>query len=283
MPVSPLDLTIVLPVRNEEKNLPGCLEAIGPGFAESVVVVDSSSTDQTVEIARAWGAEVLNFTWDGCFPKKRNWYLRHHPPTTRWVLFLDADEFLTDPFKDELRATLPTAETVGFWLSYTIYFLGKPLKGGYPLRKLALFKVGAGEYERIDEEAWSHLDMEIHEHPVLAGEIGIIRSRIDHRDLRGVSHWVEKHNQYGSWEARRYAKIVEDTAIRRQWTLFQKIKYALLASPFIGPAFFIGCFFLMGGFRDGARGFAWAQLKAGYFTQVYCKIREQSRPVDEGE
>ncbi|RZK41893.1 MAG: glycosyltransferase family 2 protein, partial [Hymenobacter sp.] len=171
-----LDLTIVIPVRNEAANLPGCLEAIGPDLARHIVVVDSSSTDDTVAVAQAMGAEVINFTWNGRFPKKRNWYLQNHSPATTWVLFLDADEHLTPNFKAELRQALSRDEgKVGYWLSYSIYFLGERLKGGYPLRKLALFRVGSGEYERIDEEQWSKLDMEVHEHPTLAGDIGALR------------------------------------------------------------------------------------------------------------
>ncbi len=159
-------------------------------FCRDVVVLDSGSTDGTAEIAREWGVRVLDFQWNGRFPKKRNWFLREHTPATRWVLFLDADEYLTEEFKVEARQALASDRCAGYWLSYTIHFLGCRLVGGYPLRKLALFRVGAGEYERIDEEAWSRLDMEVHEHPVLSGEIGLIRARIDHQDFRGVSHYV---------------------------------------------------------------------------------------------
>jgi glycosyltransferase involved in cell wall biosynthesis len=84
--VKMLDLTIAIPVRNEEKNLPGCLEAIGKHFAEKIVIIDSDSTDQTTDISRRFGADVVNFKWDGKFPKKRNWFLRNHTPTTKWVL-----------------------------------------------------------------------------------------------------------------------------------------------------------------------------------------------------
>jgi glycosyltransferase involved in cell wall biosynthesis len=271
---TPLDLTIVIPAKNEERNLPGCLESIGQNFASEIVVVDSSSTDRTEAITRDAGASYINFEWDGRFPKKRNWFLRNHTPKTNWVFFLDADEYLTPEFKAELRQALASTDHVGFWLSYSIYFLGRPLKGGYPLRKLPLFRVGAGEYERIDEEKWSKLDMEIHEHPVLEGSTGVISARIDHRDYRGVEHWVSKHNEYSSWEAGRIGKVLKDPEVRKQWTFVQKIKYRLIRTPLIGVAFFCGSYFLLGGFRDGARGFAFALLKMGYFTQVYCKIKE---------
>src|SRR5690554_6283051 len=144
-----LDLTIAIPVKNEALNLPGCLQAIGSDLVRRIVVIDSGSTDQTQQVARQFGAEVVDFNWNGKFPKKRNWFLRNHRTTTKWVLFLDADEYLTDEFKAELKEKLGKGENVGYWLNYTIYFMGKKLRGGYPLKKLALFQVGAGEYEQI--------------------------------------------------------------------------------------------------------------------------------------
>jgi len=270
-----LNLTIAIPVKNEQKNLPGCLEAIGSDLAAKIVVIDSSSTDSTPDIAKNAGAEYLNFVWNGKFPKKRNWFLKNHKPDTEWVLFLDADEFLTSDFKSELRNAISedTTET-GFWLNYNIYFLGRPLKGGYPLKKLALFKVGSGEYERIDEEKWSTMDMEIHEHPVLDGEVGEIKSRIDHRDLRGIDSYMQKHNEYASWEAARYMKMRHDDADWKNYTWKQKIKYRLMRTIWLAPVFFIGSFILMGGFRDGKRGYVFAVLKMSYFSQIYTRIKE---------
>lgn len=279
--MTPLDLTIVIPVRNEERNLPGCLGAIGKGFARHVVVLDSGSTDRTIELAREAGVQVLNFDWDGRFPKKRNWYLKNHAPATRWVFFLDADEYLTEDFKQELRKALADSSKVGYWLSYSIYFLGKELKAGYPLRKLALFRTGAGEYERIEENQWSQLDMEVHEHPILRGEVGEVLSKIDHQDFRGVAHYVTKHNDYSSWEAYRFMKTAGNRAGRASWTWKQKLKYSLMRSPLIGPLYFIGTFLVMGGFRDGTRGLSFAILKMAYFTQVYCKIRELEKTFGE--
>lgn len=270
----PLDLTIVIPVLNEERNLPGCLSAIGEGFAKKIVLVDSGSSDSTKDIAQAYGVDVIDFSWNGQFPKKRNWFLRNYTPATKWVLFLDADEYLTDSFKVELNEALLKDDKVGYWLNYTIYFLGKKLKGGYPLNKLALFRVGAGEYERIDEKEWSKLDMEIHEHPILDGEIGKIRSKIDHLDFRGVSHYVNKHVEYANWEASRFLTKLNDASIHQKMTWKQKIKYGLMQSPFIGIVYFFGSFLLLGGFRDGARGLSFAILKMAYFTQVYCRIKE---------
>lgn len=263
-----LDLTIALPTKNEAEILPDCLRAIGKGFARKVVVIDSGSTDKTVEVAENFGATVIDFKWNGRFPKKRNWYLRTHKPDTGWVLFIDADEVVTDAFKEEVDLNLKKTPHNGFWLSYQNYFSGKPLRGGYPLKKLALFRVGKGEYERIEEEAWSHLDMEIHEHPIVEGSTGHIKARIDHRDHRSLKAWQEKHVAYAQWEAHRVKQLLTHPRSAKCFTIPQRIKYLLIRSALIGPVFFLGSFFLMGGFVDGRRGYQWAKLKASYFNDI---------------
>ncbi|PQA53166.1 glycosyltransferase family 2 protein [Siphonobacter curvatus] len=270
-----VDITIAIPVKNEEQNLPHCLDALGKDFAKAIVLIDSGSTDRTRAIAAEYGVDFIDFTWDGKFPKKRNWFLQSGYLQTQWVLFLDADEYVTPAFKEELRQALHQTEKVGFWLNYSIYFMGKQLKGGYPLRKLALFRADAGQYERIEEDAWSKMDMEVHEHPVLQGKVGMIKSKIDHRDFKGISHYVRKHDEYSSWEASRFAKAFQTQEVRKHWTWKQWMKYKLLHSPLIGPAYFLGSFILMGGFKDGSRGLAFSILKTAYFTQIYCKIQEQ--------
>ena len=269
-----LDLTIAIPARNEELNLSLCLQAIGTDFARSVVVIDSLSSDATAEVARSYGAEVIDFLWDGHFPKKRNWFLRHHTPITEWVLFLDADEILTPEVKMDIAATLPGSSHQGFLLSYTNYFLCRRLRGGYPLRKLALFRVGPVEYERIEEDHWSQCDMEVHEHPLVIGSVGLIRSRIDHRDLRGIDSYMRKHNEYAAWEAQRLFMHRQDLHTIVGWKPHQRLKYRLLSSPWGGLAFFLGSFLVMGGWRDGSVGLAFCMLKASYFVQISCRLRE---------
>lgn len=272
---APLNLTIAIPVKNEAQSLAGCLTAIGNDLATAIIIIDSGSTDNTKAIAAAFGTMIIDFNWNGQYPKKRNWYLNIHCPKTKWVLFLDADEYLTEGFKQEMRTVLNKDDKAGYWLNYTVYFMGKRLRGGYPFKKLALFKTGFGEYEKIEEDRWSSLDMEVHEHPVIIGDIGIIRSKIEHRDYRGISHYIRKHNEYADWEAERFLKSFNDEEAAKSWTWKQRLKYKLMQRVFIGPAYFIGSFFIMGGFRDGSRGLAFALLKSSYFTQVYCKIREK--------
>ena len=133
-----IPITIVVPVLDEAENLARCLTRLGR-FSE-VVVIDSGSKDRTVEIAAEAGARVLRFEWDGHYPKKRNWFLLNHTPANDWVLFLDADEFVTDAFCDEVAAAVCDDEVNGFWIQYDNFFLGRRLRHGIPQRKLALFR-----------------------------------------------------------------------------------------------------------------------------------------------
>src|SRR5262249_53010059 len=152
----------IVPVRNEAENLPRCLEKLND--FEEVVVIDSASTDNSAQIARDFGATVLDFRWNGQFPKKRNWCLRNHRFRTEWVLFLDADEVVTPKFIDELRRVTADSGYNGYWVTYHNYFMGRLLRHGDKFRKLPLVRLGRGEFEQIDEHSWSNLDMEVHEH-----------------------------------------------------------------------------------------------------------------------
>ncbi len=269
-----LPVTVVIPTKNEEKNLPQCIEKLGD-FA-AIWVVDSGSTDRTAAIAREANARFIEFDWNGKFPKKRNWVLLNENFDTQWVLFLDADEHISEEFVRELRKTLSDAgDFDGYWLNYTTHFMGGILWRGIPQRKLALIKVGAGLYERIEEDRWSHLDMEVHEHPQLNGRIGEIAARIDHRDFRGIEHFIDRHNAYSTWEAHRWQNISTGTADQRaKLTPRQKRKYANLAKWWWAPAYFVMTYFFKRGFLDGRRGFDYAFLKMVYFHNIRLKIRE---------
>jgi len=269
---SRLPVTVVVPVRNEERNLPRCLSQL-TAF-ESVVVVDSGSTDRTEAIARESGAEYLLFNWDGGFPKKRNWVLLNHRFTTSWVLFLDADEYVTQDFTAELAGVLPTTTHAGFWVQYSNYFLGRELRHGIPMRKLALIRVGAGLYERIEEDRWSGLDMEVHEHPIVKGSLGSLRSRIEHNDYKGLHAYIARHNDYSSWEASRFVQLEKTPAAWADFTPRQRRKYGSLTRWWLAPAYFLNSYIWKLGFLDGFPGFAFAAMKAIYFFQIRLKINE---------
>jgi glycosyltransferase involved in cell wall biosynthesis len=265
-------LTIVVPVLNEARNLPACLASIPAGTP--VVVVDSGSDDATVAIARDAGAEVLTFRWSGGFPKKRSWTLQNHSFETPWVLFLDADERLTPEFLAQLPEALSRPDIVGYWLNYQNSFMGRTLRHGVPQRKLALMRVGAGQFERIDDDRWSGLDMEVHEHPILNGKVGQIGPALDHQDVRGLAKHIDRHNDYSTWEARRWAALKSQKDARAELTWRQRLKYRNLPRWWFAPTYFLAAYFLRGGFLDGRAGLAYAFLKYVYFAEIRLKILE---------
>ncbi len=275
LPTRPQDIpvTVVVPVLNEERNLPSCLSRLGR--FRRVVVVDSGSRDRTAAIAAEHGAEVVEFRWDGHFPKKRNWVLRNLRFDTEWVLFLDADEYVSEAFCEEVARTVAATDHAGLWLTYHNHFLGRYLRHGTPFTKLALIRVGAGEYERIDEDRWSRLDMEVHEHPVLAGTTGTIAAAIAHDDFKGIASYLAKHNEYSSWEARRYMRLQEQGgAAQRHFTSRQRWKYRTLRRWWLAPGYFLDSYLLKCGFLDGVPGFVFAMQKWIYFFHIRLKIIE---------
>ena len=261
-------LTIVIPVKDEEKNLPGCLENIK--MAANVVVVDSGSTDNTCAIANRYGREVVQFKWNGQFPKKRNWVLRNYQFKTPWVMFLDADELPGAEFWNEVTRVLPTTKHDVFIIYLYNWFLGRILKHGDVARKTAIVRIGKAEYERIEENEWSALDMEIHEHLIASGTIGGIKTPIEHYDRRGLKSYLAKHNEYSSWESSRFLMISDFSKLTRR----QKLKYKFLQCKFFPVAYFIYIYLIRRGFLDGVPGFYFSILKLCQFYHLQAKIWE---------
>jgi glycosyltransferase involved in cell wall biosynthesis len=263
-----ISITVILSVKNEELNLPSCLETLAR--FNQIIVVDSASTDQTINIALNKDAEVVQFQWNGKFPKKRNWALQNANIKNEWVLFLDADEFVTDSFVDEVALKIKDETYNGFTVQFQNYFMGKKLKYGYGFKKSALFKKSKGAYEKIDEDLWCHLDMEVHEHPIIEGKVGVIKSKVIHKDFKNLDHYIAKHNAYSTWEAQRYLQLKQSK--NTHLTLNQKIKYGLLTTGLLPAFYFFGAYFLKLGFLDGKEGFYLARFKSHYFFQIQTKV-----------
>lgn len=281
-PMNKLPVTVCIPVLNEAKSLPDCMATLQDRF-EDVVVIDSGSRDATCEIARKFGANVIQFQWNGKFPKKRNWALANYPFKTSWVFFLDADERITPAFLDELKLLIEDSTRVGYWVSYTNWFMGRPLNHGDVFRKLAIFRRESGEFERLPENGWSHLDIEVHEHPVLSGSTGEIKTRLEHRDYRGLTHYLSKHNEYSSWEANRHQWL--QTAGPEAWKALnrrQRFKYKYLTCWWLPWVYFLTSYVLKRGFLDGWAGWYFAHLKMRYFQEIRLKILENRRVQREG-
>jgi glycosyltransferase involved in cell wall biosynthesis len=263
-----IPITVIVSVKNEALNLPSCLDKLMR--FNQIIVVDSGSTDDTLSIATAMGAEVLQFVWDGKFPKKRNWALQNANLMHEWILFLDADEFVTTAFVNEVEIKTQDPNFNGYTIQFENYFMGKKLRYGYGFQKSALFRKSKGAYEKIEEDLWSHLDMEVHEHPIIGGKIGVINAKVIHKDFKTIEHYIAKHNAYSSWEAQRYLQLKETK--NSVLSLNQKIKYGLLTTGLLPLVYFIGAYFLKLGFLDGKEGFYLARFKSHYFFQIQTKV-----------
>ena len=263
-----IPISVILSVKNEALNLPFCLDKLKR--FDQIVVVDSGSTDDTGRIAKDMGAEVIQFQWDGKFPKKRNWALRNATLFHEWILFLDADEFVSEAFVSEVEHKITDPNFNGYTIKFQNYFMGKKLKYGYGFQKSALFKKSKGAYEKVDEDLWSHLDMEVHEHPIIEGNVGVIKSKVIHKDFKNLEHYIAKHNAYSTWEAQRYLQLKQSK--NKQLSLNQKIKYGLLTTGLLPAVYFLGAYFFKLGFLDGKEGFYLARFKSHYFFQIQTKV-----------
>lgn len=195
-------------------------------------------------------------------------------------VFLDADERVTHAFICELEKLLLSTSHVGFWISFNNWFMGSRLRYGDAFRKLCLFRLGSGEYEQFPEDYWSHLDMEVHEHPILKGTTAGLSSPLEHHDYRGLKHYIGKHNEYSSWEANRHKWLL--TSGPNEWkklTKRQKFKYRNLSKWWLGPVYFLVTYIFKKGFMDGRVGLTFARFKMRYFDEIRLKIKEQKGEI----
>lgn len=275
-----LPISVIIPVRNEARNLPRCLASL-EGAGE-VIVVDSQSSDDTCEIARHHAAQVVQFHYHGGWPKKRQWALNNLPLKFDWVLLLDADEALTPQLKQEIRAAIARAEVAGYWIRLDMHFLGRRLRHcGATFSKLSLFRRGKGRFEcRLAEQDSSMCDMEVHEHVIVDGQTSQLRSALVHHNVSSLSRYLEKHNEYSNWEARVWTEITTHPDAltpallgsqpqRRRW--LRKKFFMLPGSPL---SLFLYRYFLRLGFLDGKAGLFYCALQAIQLFQVKAKIYE---------
>ena len=275
-------ISVLIPTRNEEANLAACLQSCA--FADEVVVVDSSSTDRTPAIAREHGATVVNFLWDGEYPKKKNWALAHFAWRHEWVFILDADERITAELAQELEATLAAPGHDGYYINRKFWFLDGWLNhcGYYPSWNLRFFRHRLGRYEQLPGLAQTASgDNEVHEHVVLRGTSGRLRGEMEHYAFPTIEVWVEKHNRYSNWEAlfsvHSAAQGASAAQLDRSLTLKRQLKAAFLRAPF-RPALRFGYHYLCrAGFLDGYRGYVFCRLMAFYEFLSVAKRSEMQR------
>jgi glycosyltransferase involved in cell wall biosynthesis len=276
-------VSILIPAKNERANLRACLESCR--FAAEVVVVDSASTDGTREIAAEFGATVVDFKWDGRFPKKKNWALAHVPWRHDWVFILDADERITPELAAELRRVIAAPDCDGYYVNRRFWFLDGWLMhcGYYPSWNLRFFRHQLGRYEQFaDVSDTGSGDNEVHEHVILSGRVGHLRGEMEHYAFPTIDIWVEKHNRYANWEARLLnsaagssaaATAALDPALARK----RRLKHLASRLPFRATQRFIYHYVVRAGFLDGYRGWVFCRLMGFYEFLSVAKAAELRR------
>ena len=273
-------VSVIVPVRNEARNLARCLESLRE--AGEVYVIDSQSTDATVEIGRAYGAKVVQFHYQGGWPKKRQWAMDTLPLAYDWVLLVDADEALTAELAAEIRDAIPNSSTDGYYIALKMYFLGRQLRhGGADFLKLSLFRRGKGRFEcRLKDQDASMADMEVHEHVVVDGPTAKLRNPLEHHNVESLSRYIQKHDEYSNWEARVWMRgaasaselppaFFGSQAQRRRW--FRKKLFSLPGSPVL---FFLYRYLFCLGFLDGIPGLIYCGFQGIQFFHIKAKIYE---------
>lgn len=273
---APGPVTAVVISKNEERAIGRCLEALS--FCDQVVVVDSQSSDRTVEIAESHGAEVLEFVWDGRYPKKKQWGMAHPSVRNSWVLHIDADEIVTPELAEEIGHAVARADERGvaaFDVPLEYHFMGRPLRFGHRVTKRSLVNRDKSVFPDVgDESAPGITEVEGHYQPTVEGSIETLRARLRHDDPDPLSDWIGRHNRYSDWES--YLRMHEDVRDRvrkrrsrgGQW--FDRVP----GKPLV---FFVYSYFVRFGFLDGRAGYDYALSLAWYYWLIGAKTRDLNR------
>lgn len=273
-------LDLIVLTYNEELNLDHCLESVR-GLASHIFVVDSGSTDRTVEIARRHDAHVVTHEFTNQ-AQQFNWALANLPIRSEWVLRLDADEYLSDELREEIARLLPQLPDgiSGLYIKRRMVFLGRWIRFGayYPVWLLRLFRHGQARSEQT----------EMDEHIVLLGGVSRqLHHDFIHHDRKDLSDWLHKHESYAARQARVLLRLRKggdkvDGVRPKLWGSQAERKRWLKGNfysrtPLFARAFlyFLYRYFLRLGFLDGIEGLIFHFLHAcWYLFYVDAKIYE---------
>jgi glycosyltransferase involved in cell wall biosynthesis len=279
-----LPITVLIAAKIEEANITRCLSALSR--AERVVLLDSHSTDRTPDIARARGCEVIQFEYHGGYPKKRQWALDTLEITSDWVLLLDADEVVPADLWSEIEEAVKRPDTPdAFLITKGFHFLGRRFRfGGFSHSAVLLFRRGKARFEQLLDDPAGAQDMEVHERLVVDGRVGRLKTPLIHEDFKGLKAYIDRHNQYSTWEARlrhRYLsegqyghstirpRLFGNAQERRRF-----LKLIALRVPGEPLWWFLYHYVVRLGFLEGRPGWIASHIRASYIAQTRAKCFE---------
>lgn len=260
------DLTIIIMTYNEEKNIANCIRPVLT-IAKRIIVVDSFSTDKTQEIAKKMGAEVIE---KECISLSDKFFyaLNSQNITTKWVMRLDADEYMTSDSANELNMVCNQNEDTdvnGVVLRFENHFLGKAMRhgGAYPFLKMVCFKPGKAEIEKRQQDEHIY---------VTEGKTVTLKHDTIHYDYKGLTKYINKHNWYSSREVLDYIESKEKSQMNEKLEprarFKRKIKYGVYYKLPIGMRswlYYVYRYYIRMGFLDGKEGEIYAFLQAYWY------------------
>lgn len=268
----PAPISVLILTLNEEANLPRCLEAVA--WSDDIVVFDSFSTDRTVEIAKAFGARVIQRKFDN-WSSHQNWAVRNIPFKHKWVYYSDADEVVSSALAQEMGEVVADSSRpeVAYRLRFKNMLMGRWLKHAslYPTWVMRLFIPERVRWERL-----------VNPVPVVDGAVGELKEHFEHYTFRkGLTDWFAKHNRYSLGEAYELLKhppvhwgdLFSRNPMRRRTSL-KNLAYMLPGRPIL---IFFYLYLIRCGFLDGRPGLTYCALRAVYEFLISLKALELRR------
>lgn len=267
-----IPVTAVIFSLNEAANIAECIYSLNE--FESIVVVDSGSSDGTLGICHELGVRVVPFTWNGHYPKKRQWTLENVKFSTTWIFFVDADERCTPKLSQEITKLVNSDENdfAAAKIKLDYYFCDKQLRFGHTMWKTVLLDPVRARYPLVDDLSAKGMgELEGHYQPQISGRTIRLKSKLVHRDKDSLDSWVERHIRYANWEAYLISKPELRNEVLKHKTLGGRF---LKFNRFQGLLYFLYAYVIRLGFLDGRAGFNFAFGKSCYYWLISALARE---------
>jgi len=262
-----IPVSVLIVTKNAADGLEATLESL-EDFGE-ILIVDSNSTDGTKMIAAAHKVPVISYQWNGQYPKKRQWCLENVPTENDWILFVDADEIVTDALKREITETITDTPHAAFFLRGQPVFCGKRLNHGRWNNKIVLFRKGALRYPELPDTHTAMGEIEGHVQPFVDGTVGQLKNALIHETAENLDAWIDRHQRYAAWQADIETANTNLAASERGARRLAKTIFSAL--PLRPVMVFIDSYVWKKGALDGSAGFHYATARAFFYWMAAAK------------
>jgi len=264
------DVSVIILTYNEERNLAQALSSVC-GWARQVLVLDSFSTDRTLEVAAGFACQSFQHRFTN-YADQRNYALQMLPVAASWILFLDADESVPEQLATEIGRRLASRPACdGYFVRRRFLWMGRWIRRGY--FRTWLLRLFRRERGRCEQRG-------VNEHIVLQGRVGYLHAALLHENHNGLERWIEKHLRYAALEAAEMAAgnsgvELAGQAATKRWVA--RHVWRRMPAGWRAVFYFAWRYLLLGGFLDGREGLSYHLLQALWFRLVidlkYLELR----------